>query len=241
MSAQDQPTNDSAEEYAPLPIWEGQSVALRFFATFVSVLFHPIFIFAYMYVLLAWVNPHAFGKPHWHGVFEGDALGLYLRILLSMILLPLLAIALMRGLNMIRSIQLHEREDRIAPYIAVGLCYIVAFVQVNNVHTLPIHIKIYALGSTIALFGAFVMNLVTKVSAHTVGMGGMLAMTLMSVLSVSVTQERSLHIVPVVIVIAGLVGTSRRLLGAHEMNDLYGGYFIGFFSQFVAMRFLYNG
>ncbi len=224
-----------------LPVWEENSALLRFFSTLISVIFHPIFIFAYMYVLLAYVNPHAFGKPNWVGVLSGESLGLFLRILLSMVAFPLIGIALMRGLNMISSIRLENREERTAPYIVVGLCYIIAFVQVNNIQSLPVHVKIYVLGSTIGLFGAFVMNLVTKVSAHAVGMGGMIAMVLMSVLSVSVNDERSLHIVPLAILVAGLVGTSRRLLGAHAPNDLYGGYFIGFFSQFVALRFLYNG
>jgi membrane-associated phospholipid phosphatase len=51
--------------------------------------------------------------------------------------------------------------------------------------------------------------------------------------------EVSLNVVLLMaILLAGLVGTSRLSLKAHEPMDLYGGYFIGLIGQFVAMRFL---
>jgi len=46
-------------------------------------------------------------------------------------------------------------------------------------------------------------------------------------------------ILMVVIVLAGLVGTARMLLGAHTPPELYGGYMVGFLTQFIALRFLF--
>jgi len=42
-----------------------------------------------------------------------------------------------------------------------------------------------------------------------------------------------------VIVLAGLVGTARMALGAHTPAELYGGYLVGFITQFIALRFLF--
>jgi hypothetical protein len=40
------------------------------------------------------------------------------------------------------------------------------------------------------------------------------------------------------LIAAGLVGSSRLILGAHEPNEIYGGYAIGFLAQFVALSYL---
>ena len=44
----------------------------------------------------------------------------------------------------------------------------------------------------------------------------------------------------IAVVACGLVGSSRLMLKAHEPADIYGGYFIGFLSQFVALNILYT-
>lgn len=229
--------NSTSPTAAPaLPFW------LRLVAQIISVVFHPLFIFAYMYLLLAWVNPAIFGKPNLGLILASKSvhLELFLRTLMTMIGLPLLAIALMRGLNMISDITIPDRQERIGPYIVVGLSYIVSFVQINNIPMVPVQVKIFVLGATIALFTAFIINLFSKISIHAVGMGGMIAMVMMSVLSVPYNYESNLHVLPIAVLVAGLVGTARRILGAHEAGDIYGGYFIGFFAQFVALQFLFE-
>lgn len=212
---------------------------VRLWAQIISIVFHPLFIMPYMYILLAQVNPQLFGKPNLTMFWASEHFGIFFRIMLTMVGLPLLAIGLMRALNMISHITVPDRQERIGPYIVVGLSYIVSFVQVNSLYFIPLHIKIFILGATMALFTAFIINLFSKISIHAVGMGGMLAMVMMSVLSVAYNYETNLHVLPFAVLVAGLVGTARRVLGAHEAGDVYGGYFVGFFAQFVALQFLY--
>lgn len=40
------------------------------------------------------------------------------------------------------------------------------------------------------------------------------------------------------LLMAGLVGTARLILDAHQPFDIYGGYLVGFSSQFIALRFI---
>lgn len=214
------------------------NIVLRFFCQLLSFVFHPIFIFPYVYIILAWVNPQLFGQTSLENVMQGDTLFLFLRILFTMVIIPVLALLMMRGLKMISSITLPERQERIGPYIAVGLSYIISFVQINGLIIIPVLVKVFVLGTTIALFTSFIFNLFVKVSLHAVGMGGMLSMTFMSLLSVYVLSEEHLYILPLVALLAGLVGTARRLLNAHEAREVYMGYYIGFLTQFIALYFL---
>jgi membrane-associated phospholipid phosphatase len=41
------------------------------------------------------------------------------------------------------------------------------------------------------------------------------------------------------VVIAGLVGTARLALGAHDKVQIYAGYLVGFLSQLVALKFYF--
>ena len=211
---------------------------LRLLSQLLSLLFHPIFIFPYIYIILAWINPQLFGKTTLEMVLQGDNLFLFLRIIFTMVIIPILAVFMMRGLNMISSISMPDRQERIGPYIAVGLSFIISFVQVNNLAIIPALVKVFILGSTLALFTSFLFNLFVKVSLHTVGMGGMLSMTFMSLLSVHILHESQLYILPLVALMAGLVGTARLLLKAHETREIYMGYYIGFLAQFVALFIL---
>ena len=112
-----------------------------------------------------------------------------------------------------------------------------AMVAQNSTTGLPLEIKIFTLGATIALFIAFFINLFTKISMHTVGMGGFLAMIII-IIARSYGGAEFLFVFGVLA--CGLVGTARLLLGSHQVSDVYGGYFVGFLAQFVALNYMFS-
>ena len=67
------------------------SPLVRFTAQAISYLFHPLFIIAYMMLLLNAVNPYLFA-----GSVKDDFMLLFIRIVQFTIILPLAAIFLMR-------------------------------------------------------------------------------------------------------------------------------------------------
>lgn len=229
---------NSSTENTAIEVQPNMNIILRLLCQLLSVVFHPIFVFPYVYIILAWINPQLFGQVSLEKVMQGDTLFLFLRIIFTMVIIPILALFMMRGLNMISSISLPQRQERIGPYIAIGLSFIISFVQVNSLVIIPTLVKVFILGITIALFTSFIFNLFIKISLHTVGMGGMLSMTFISLLSVHILRDEYLYILPLVALIAGLVGTARRLLNAHEAREVYMGYYIGFLAQFIALYFL---
>lgn len=217
------------------------SKPLQWLAQLISFLFHPVFILSYAYILLALYNPYLFGESSASKIFKiapGRDKGLwFLNLFFFSCVIPILGIAMMKGLGVIKSIRLQDQEDRKLPYILTGMFYISMVAQQGYDSVLPIEVKIFSLGATIALFLAFFINLFNKISMHGTGMGGFMAMILIIIFR---SHNAGSTLFVAAAIACGLVGTARLVLGAHKPNDLYGGYLIGFFSQFFALNYLLN-
>ncbi len=204
------------------------SPAIRFLAQAISYIFHPLFILAYMMLLLNSVNGYLFEKTSF--------IILFVRIVQFTVILPLAGVFLMRGLGFMESVEMKDSKERIGPFIATGILYIWTYLNMANQTSVPPVFRAFVLGSAIALAGAFFVNIFSKISLHTVGMGGFVAMMLITYVSYSHVNIDSLLLS--IIVIAGAVGSARLLLSAHEPNDILGGYLLGFVAQFLAFKIL---
>jgi len=197
-----------------------------------------------MLILLLLVNPYLFGV---HNI--SDSKSLIILVFISTFFIPAAAVLIMRATGLIKSFQMEDRQDRIIPYIMTGVFYMWMFRTILDHPNIPLAFKIFVLGSTIGLFVAFFVNIFSKVSAHAVGMGGLTAMVLITMFlfsygqfiielpfgNISVTMPTLLM---TSIILTGIVGTSRLLLNAHVIQDLYGGFIIGFGTQFLALGIL---
>jgi len=197
-----------------------------------------------MLIILSLVDPYSFG----HSNLISNK-GFILIVFVSTFFIPMVAVLMMKALDMIESIQLKDRQERIGPYIITGIFYLWLFINLRQNPNVPESFKFCLLGATIGLFLAFLINLFSKISMHTTGMGGLLAMSILTVFNFSkstfwlptfggAVELNSKMIIFFVLVVAGLVGTSRLLLKAHEPQDVYGGYLIGMIAQFAAFAIL---
>lgn len=218
---------------------------LKIFAHFFSFVFHPLLVLTYMLVLLLMVNPYLFGVNNlWDGHF------LVLLIFLSTFFIPLIAVLMMRVLGLIESFQMEDKRERIGPYISTGIFYLWMFRNLLDNPDIPLAYKVFVLGATIALFVAFVINLVSKISLHAVGMGGLIGMTVITMLLFSydsftintsfwgAIQVSMTALLMLIILLSGIVCTSRLLLNAHRLQDIYGGIIVGFSTQFIALQIM---
>lgn len=199
----------------------------------------------YMLVILTVINPYSFGHPNLSGNSKFIVI-----VFISTFFIPSVSVLLMRAMDMVKSLQLKDQQERIGPYIITGIFYLWLFINLRQNPNVPGTFKFCVLGATIGLFLSFLINLFSKISMHATGMGGLLAMTLITVFGFSPSyfwvgfQGESGWEIPskilliLVIIIAGLVGTSRLVLNAHEPKDIYGGYLIGFISIFAAFAIL---
>ena len=220
---------------------------LRLLAQVVSFIFHPLLIVTYMLVLLLLVNPYLFGVS---SIGDSASKLLILQIFLSTFFIPGVAVSMLRFTGMISSFEMKDKQERIGPYIITGVFYLWMFRNFLTNPSIPTAFTSFLLGATIGLFFAFFINIFSKISAHAVGVGGLLGMVVITmllfsydtftILSARGTLEVSMSTVLLMaILIAGLVGTARLALQAHDPMDLYGGYLVGFASQFLALRFLF--
>jgi len=224
------------------------SPMLKNLASVVSVVFHPLLVPSYMLLLLLLINPYLFGVS---SVQAPEARLLLLLVFLYTFFMPAVAFVVMYFLGFISDLQVPDRQERIAPYLITGLLYMWVYYNFSKTGQMPPAYISFMLGTVIALFAAFLLNIFTKVSAHTVGMGGLLAMLLISMLRFSygsfalevrhggTVDVSVLYLFILFVVVAGAVGTARLLLKAHDLPDVAGGYFIGFVAQFVALMIVF--
>ncbi|MEQ8702505.1 MAG: hypothetical protein RIC19_01235 [Phaeodactylibacter sp.] len=221
---------------------------LKPLAQVISILFHPLLMVTYMLVLLLLINPYLFGV---YSIGDKFSKLLILQVFLSTFFIPGFAVAMLRFTGLVSSLEMKTKQERIGPYVITGMFYIWMFRNFLGNAQVPTAFSAFLLGAAIGLFIAFFINIFSKISAHAVGMGGLLGMVVITLLLFSHdtflislgaigTYQVSMHwVLMLTMLLAGLVGTSRLILQAHEPTDLYGGYLVGFVSQFIALRFMF--
>lgn len=220
---------------------------LRLSASLISWITHPLLAVTYIYLLLLFTNPFEFGFSKWS---DTGAVILFFRIFLTTFFIPGFAVIILTFIGLAKSVELPERQDRIAPYIITGIFYLWMFRNLMDNPDIPASFSRAILGSSIGLFLAFFINIFDKISAHTVGIGGVLGFILIFLYKqgndslLLFDAGKTLYFVPMSVVflmmifIAGLTGSSRLYLKVHSPAQVYAGFFIGIFTQFVALRFI---
>lgn len=142
---------------------------------------------------------------------------------------------------------MEDRQDRIGPLIVTGVFYIWAFRNMISNPDIPQPLTIFTLGTCIVLGLCFMINLFSKISLHTAGAGGMIVVAILiwkyfapyGFAAGSWVIHPSV-IIASIIMIAGLVGSARLFLKAHNPSEITGGYFIGLAGQLIAFFILYR-
>ncbi|MEZ4986009.1 MAG: hypothetical protein R2795_13395 [Saprospiraceae bacterium] len=219
---------------------------LSWIAKGLSVVFHPLLLPTYMLFILMVVNPYLFGVNSYQ---EPTAHMQLLLVFLYTFFMPATIVLVMYFLGFIRSFQMKDKEERIGPYLITGMLYLWVYYNFSKTGQMPPAYVSFMLGAVIALFVAFLINIFTKISAHAVGMGGLLGMVVITMLWFSygsfalpgtdMLDINVLYLLMATLLVAGAVGTARLYLKAHEPSDLVGGYFIGFVTQFLAFAFVF--
>ncbi len=206
---------------------------MKLTAHIISIICHPLLMLTYGLLFMMWAEPYQFG-----GADSDMSLYMIGSIVGISCFFPAFSLLMMRGLGMVDSLQLKDREERIIPYVSTGIFYLWLSVNIYKTTIFPYIFEVFAIGATLALFVAFFLNNFTKISLHTVGIGGFLAMVVFTMVNTSVPLYDLRPILLGVILLAGLVGTARLILKAHVPQEIYGGYLVGVFGQFAAIFLL---
>ena len=210
-----------------------------------SVIFHPIFLITYFLLLMLIVNPFLFGSTN----VKGKGLIIIYVVVISVVF-PVIPVLMMYFLDMSKSIKMENKSERTIPLILTGIFHLWLYMNMANNQAIPEAFSVFILGSVITLFTCFFINLFTKISLHTAGISGLFTGFCWfrfhysyNTFSLRITDTIGFDIntnliLIVLLIIAGIIGTSRLILRVHTPSDIYGGYLVGFAAQIIAMRIL---
>ena len=126
-----------------------------------------------------------------------------------------------------------RRRDRLIPLIITTVMYIFTYYLLYKLQT-PEHVKLFILAAAILVLITCLLSIKWKISAHMVGIGGLVGMIIALYSKMSGNLNFYLFIS---IFIAGLVGASRLKLNAHNSRQVYIGLVIGLIPTLLIMLF----
>ena len=213
----------SVPDVPPQPAW------IRFIATIISYVFHPLFIPVYLTYFIFTTRAYQFaGIDAWAKTLT------FLLVFITCCFFPLISLLLLRALNIIESIYLKTQKDRIIPYIICMTFYFSVWIYFKKNHY-----EADLINMGLAIFNAsvagFLLNIVMKVSMHAIAVGVMT--TFIAILALHETVNLSLYL-SVAIFISGIVCTSRMIVSDHRPGEIYIGFMAGVLSQLAAQYFV---
>lgn len=204
---------------------------MRIAANVISVIFHPLLLTTYMVLLL--------------GTFFPALLMIapqYLRVMIAFIfgftfVLPVVNLIMFRVFGTISSYTLENRAERIVPFIAIALVYLVTaflfFFKLRFSSNFNYLLLIIAL----LVVATVVLNFFLKVSVHALAAWGGIGILLP--LNKAVEQPDLLWPTAGAILAAGFVMAARLYLNAHTPREILVGSITGFSIGFFGVLYFF--
>lgn len=146
-------------------------------------------------------------------------------------LMPTTLIHLYRHYQGWSLLRLITREGRMVPYFLSIACYIGCFYIMNAMH-IPHFMSSIVVAALAVQIPCALINNFWKISTHTAAIGG----TTGAVVAFSlIFGFYPLWWLSFLIILAGIVGTSRTLLRLHTLGEVLGGYLLGLIAGFTAV------
>ena len=195
-------------------------------AKIISVIGHPIFLPTWMMVIMLLSGLTRFMPGNdWF----------FLSATFSMTcLIPAVMIAIMKKWNIIKSIEMDSREDRLGP-LFIMIMFIYATIRFFSKIELFSVFNFYLTAILVVTILAFILTFFWKISLHTLGWGSFVAC-----LFIMSTAAMRLYLPYLIasIICTGIVASSRLKLKSHSNAQIYTGFAMGF-STVIIMYFFF--
>ena len=195
----------------------------------ISVVFHPLLMTTYFFLLVAYFLPVVLQPAQ-------PSLWIILLIFVTTFALPAVNFLMLRLTGSIRDLNMPNRHQRILPFIFISAIYVFVTVMFYWKFPIPNLVRLMAIISLMVVIST-VITLFYKISVHGLAIWGMVGM----LLPMNKVSEIKSLLVPTVIliVIAGLVMSSRLALNAHTPREVMAGSVMGFAIGFFGMIILF--
>lgn len=194
--------------------------ALRASAWFFSILFHPLLMLNAGLAALLFFHPYYSSK-----YYDVQLITFVLYLAVNTLVMPLLAILILKRLHFLSSITVPDFKQRALPYIIIAMLLGITAYQLNKneMTGLPL---VFLISAAVSLLMNAAITLKFGISSHGISAGGLVA--LMLYVCVFQQTDSFTFLLVLSILIAGISGSSRLLLNAHTPAQLYSGYTLGF-------------
>ncbi|WP_311560774.1 hypothetical protein [Prevotella bivia] len=147
------------------------------------------------------------------------------------VLIPSILIHLYRQYHGLTLFQLGHREKRMIPYVISILCYSLCLYVMDWLHLPHLLTAILTAALVIQILCA-IINVWWKISTHTAAIGGVTG----SLIGFSfLFSFNPMWWLCLVILLSGLVGSSRIILRQHSLSQVSMGYFLGIASSYLTI------
>ncbi|MCC7301806.1 MAG: hypothetical protein IT233_04100 [Bacteroidia bacterium] len=144
-------------------------------------------------------------------------------------LLPVLNILFLWYRKAISSLYLHDRKERVLPYVATLVVYLVSWYMIRAQLPAP-SLSAAMLGASMAVAVTLMANFFYKVSAHMVGIGGLTG----AIFFLSISQGyATIPEMAGLFIAAGVLAGARLHQEAHSPFEIWTGYLLGWAPQVV--------
>jgi membrane-associated phospholipid phosphatase len=155
-------------------------------------------------------------------------------VYLFTILLPTLLIHLYRRYQGWTLIELGHKERRMVPYVISIMCYMLCTYIMETMH-IPHFMGSILISALIIQVVCALINVWWKISTHTAAIGGMAGALLAFG---EIFGFNPMGWLCVVLLLSGLLGTSRMILRQHTLGQVLGGFGIGVLCAGVGILFM---
>jgi membrane-associated phospholipid phosphatase len=200
-----------------------ETKGMKRFAHLISFVFHPLLMVTYGFSL-ALGYTYLAAYPSFLKLYMAGG------VVLFTVLIPAAIVVLMVKGGIAKDLELSDRRERVIPYLTFIAGNMVCIYYMYRFHLPGWMLSIFT-GACAALFASLFINFAWKISAHALGVGGLLG-AIMGVAHIYLLNPYPLFIT--VILMAGLTGTARIILEKHTPMQVYAGFGLGFLCTFAA-------
>jgi len=196
-------------------------------ARFTSVVFHPLLIPTFGFLLL-------FNSDFYFSILPWNVKRyMLLVVFLSTCVLPAISILIL-SLSPKFDLNMEKNTDRVLPLFISSISYYLGYLLLKRLPVFPVY-NVLLIGSVLVQIALIPISMRWKISAHAAAIGGLVG----GVLGLSFRlQENPVHLLSLLILTAGLVGTSRLILEKHTQSQVYAGFLTGFWILSIVITFI---
>jgi hypothetical protein len=144
-------------------------------------------------------------------------------VILTTLLFPLFITWMLIRLDVISSVFMTRREERVYPVLAMAVFYYLTYFLLKGIH-ISLIFSYYMLGATLLAIFSLAINFYRKISLHAVAAGSFTGLFLG--LSLGFGINLYLEILTG-IVVSGIIGYARIKTESHQPAEIYSGFLMG--------------